>query len=71
MLLRSWISNTLIEESTQLIVGYSYAKEMWEYYKKNLYSKKKKKRELILLEALDKAPYPPFINLLILSHALI
>ena len=28
VLLRSWISNTLIEENTQVIMGYSSAKEM-------------------------------------------
>ena len=30
VLLRSWISGTLTEESMYLIVGYSTAKEMWE-----------------------------------------
>ena len=30
VLLRSWISGTLIEENMYLIVGCSTAKEMWE-----------------------------------------
>ena len=38
VLLKSWISSTLTEEST-LIVGCSTAKEMREYYQKKLYQK--------------------------------